>query len=73
VCRERERGGEIISSTIGFTETKKHSPNLLLTFLQDGLDHFGNEYKGDDKVKQISKFSSFVEYMKALPGIKIKE
>ena len=38
--------------------------------LQDGLDHFGNEYKKDDKAKQIGKYSDFVEYMESLPGIK---
>lgn len=30
-------------------------------------------YKGTDKAKQISKFSSYVEYMESLPGIKKKE
>ncbi|EOD34837.1 hypothetical protein EMIHUDRAFT_441122 [Emiliania huxleyi CCMP1516] len=40
---------------------------------RDGLDHFGNEYKGTDKAQQIGKYSDFVEYLESLPGIKKKE
>lgn len=53
--------------------TPLETAKIQLKRLQDGIDHFGNEYKGDDRVKQISKFSSYVEFMEALPGIKKKE
>jgi len=53
--------------------TPLETAKLQLKRLQDGLDHFGNEYKGADKAQRIGKYSDFVEYLESLPGIKKKE
>ena len=51
-------------------ETPLQVARRQLKRLQDGIDHFGNEYAGDDKAKRIGRYTDFIDYLESLAGIK---